>query len=344
MSQTTSPRKGQERKAFFLFLGLVLLSSFTLQSMAVAQESKGGHQILFLGRPFKYLYHQVMSDHLTLWFYVPSGESVTPGKEVISLWQFSTDFSLIDVVRSSQEAIKKGRGEILTQGGATSREYFAALLNPCASGRCIEIMLQRFWQEPDGIRGIYYSKELSGLGKGEAVQSEALGPLHQWLDEIRRLKTPEPWKHPPPSDASLIRDYVKAFTKEGLALAAEGAPLALKYLNEALALAPEDPFAYLTLGLGAAMVARKAEAVEKGGGLEQSRLAEKLWNEALRRFEAQGKNEGPRSQCLYLLGDLYEHVFGDPRKAAEFYARALQLNPKHPAARRGGERIKGKNF
>ncbi len=340
MFQTASPRKRSERKVLFLLLGLVLLLTPPQQPMAVAQELKGSDQILFLGKPFKYLYHQIMSDHLTLWFYVPSGESITPGKEVISLWQFSKDFSLVDVVRSSQEAIKKGKGEILTQGGATHREYFAALLNPCESDRCVEILLQRFWQEPDGIRGIYYSREFSGLDKEKAVQNEALGSMHQWLAEIRRLQTPQPWKHPPPPDLSLTKEYVKVFTKEGLALAAEGAPSALKYLKEALALAPEDPFAYLTLGLGAAMLARKAEAMQKGGGIEGSKLAEKLWNEALRRFEAQGKNEGPRSQCLYLLGDLYEHVFGDPQKAAEFYARALQLNPKHPGARRGGEKIK----
>lgn len=345
MLQILSARGPKGKGVYLLgFCRIVSILFFLLSpnASAIAQESKNSNQIIFLGKPFHFLYHKAMSAHLTLWFYVPIGQAVTTGKEVISLWEFSKDSSFHDVIWASQEAVKKGNGEMLTKGGSTSREYYGAFLNPCELDRCLEILLHRFWQEPDGVRGIYYSREFLGKDKESRARKEAQRQMDQWIVEIRRLRTPQPWKYPPSPDPSRMKEYAKILTKEGLALAAAGDPAGPQYLKEAADLTPDDPFTFMNLGIVTAMVARKAESMKQGGGLEGSRLAERSWRKALSLFEAQGGNEKHRWQSFYLLGDSYEHVFGDPGQAAECYEKALQLNPKHPAATKGLERVKVK--
>ena len=154
MLQIRSARSPKGKGVCLLGLGILFLF-LSPNASAIAQESKNSNQIIFLGKVFHFLYYKPMSAHLTLWFYVPTGQTATIGKEVISLWEFSKDFSFHDVIQSIQGEVRKGKGEMLTQGGSTNREYYGAFLNPCELDQCLEILLNRFWQEPEGVRGIY---------------------------------------------------------------------------------------------------------------------------------------------------------------------------------------------
>jgi tetratricopeptide (TPR) repeat protein len=313
---------------------IIILSFFLLTStIAVAQDPKDSARMIFLGKTFEFLHHRALSGGAKFWEYTPRDEEILGIKEHILLWQFSKKESLSQVVQTFQDIIQKGQGEMLTQGGSTNREYFDAFFYTCERNQCVEFTLNRLWQDGNGVRGASYMKKFEGPDQELLARKTATAYLDPWLREFRQLNLPQPWKVPPSSNSPYIQRQAKAYTKEGLALVANGDLKGRSLLEKAKDLTPNDPIAHMNYANVLMVIARNLEPQGGNAALQRYQEAEASWFSALSLIELQNGKEALRAQCLFKLGEIHEYAYADTKKAAEFYEKALRLNPNHPSAR-----------
>ena len=131
-----------------------------------------------------------------------------------------------------------------------------------------------------------------------------------------------------PAFADLKQDTVQAMQL----LQAGQKEEALARLKELAKAYPKEPAAQMNYG---SLLFGKAASLFKQGAQNESKP---LFDEAEKHLVSAGKlfsnakeNKGA-SQSFFLLGDIYQYIRGDKKKAAEFYNKSLSLDPQNKSA------------
>ena len=110
----------------------------------------------------------------------------------------------------------------------------------------------------------------------------------------------------------------------------------LKILKQTILIAPEEPDIHMNY---ASVLFVKGQRLFQSGYNESAKeIFSEVENEltlAIKLYEKdqiKDKDDHSKSQCYFLLGDIYCHVYEDKVKARSLYQKALEYNPDHSAA------------
>lgn len=298
-------------------------------------------QIDFFGERYEFLNHSQLKDGTELWEYIPDNLSVYDAKSSVIIFNFAKTVKMDQAIFSSLKADETGEEKILKEERPSNDEYYGIILFSCVKHNDIELVFEHYWQQGGTLKGVHCTKKFTGDKRKEYVDNVINNYLDSWFSEFKNTSMPQPWIKPPAASSPFIKRQIKELTKKGMSMIQGGDLNGLALLEKTIKLAPDDPIVYMNTGSVIAMLAMKTEGTgDKKLTINAFKKAEYYWNEALRRFDAQGGHKINHAQCLFQLGDTYEYIYGDKDKAAEYYKKALQLDQNNTLARVALEKMK----
>lgn len=116
----------------------------------------------------------------------------------------------------------------------------------------------------------------------------------------------------------------------------------LGLMKQATEIAPEDPLLHMNYG---SMLFTHGQLIFESDNKQEAKPifneAEREFNLAISLFKDDELGKAIKSQCSFLLGDIYFHVYNDKEKAKSLYKKALEYDPRHSGAINALNKVSG---